>query len=129
MARGIINVRTTGSFKHIEGFFERTKHKNLFKKLDYYGRKGVRLLADATPKDTGNTASSWSYEIEDKNGRISICWKNSAMAGNVPVVILIQYGHATKNGGYVQANDFINPVTRTIFKEMADTIWKEVTRE
>lgn len=129
MARSIITVESKGSFKHIEGFFKRTQNKNLLKKLDYFGKKGVQLLAAATPKDTGVTANSWSYEIEDKNGKISIYWKNSSMIGNVPIVILIQYGHATRNGGYVQANDFINPVTKRLFEEMADTIWKEVTRE
>ena len=86
------------------------------------------LLASATPKDTGNTAASWSYEIQEENGSISIYWKNTSMVGNTPIVILIRYGHATRNGGYVAPNDFITPVLEKIFKEMADAIWKEVTK-
>lgn len=128
MAKGMISVASSGSFKNIEGFFKWTKRKNIRKWLEYFGEKGVRLLAAETPVDSGVTADSWSYEIVEKNGSISIYWKNSAMAGNTPVVILIQYGHATRNGGYVEPHDFINPITEKLFKEMADTIWKEVTR-
>lgn len=128
MARGMISVSSSGNFKNIEGFFKRTKKKNLRKYLEYYGAKGVDLLASATPKDTGNTAASWSYEIQEENGSISIYWKNSSMVGNTPIVILIRYGHATRNGGYVTPNDFITPVLEKVFKEMADAIWKEVTK-
>ena len=128
MARGIITVNSVGSFKNIEGFFKRTKKKNLRKYLDYFGRKGVDLLASATPKDTGETAASWYYEIVEESGGYAIYYKNSASIGNTPIVILIRYGHATRNGGYVVGNDFITPVLAKIFQEMADTIWKEVTK-
>lgn len=128
MAKSMISVSSTGNFKNIEGFFKRTKKKNLRRYLEYYGAKGVELLASATPKDTGVTAASWSYEIQEENGSISIYWKNSSMIGNTPIVILIRYGHATRNGGYVTGNDFITPVLEKVFKEMADTIWKEVTK-
>ncbi|MBO7452137.1 MAG: HK97 gp10 family phage protein [Clostridiales bacterium] len=128
MASSIISVSTTGSFKNIEGFFKRTKKKNLMKHLEFYGARGVELLAAATPKDTGNTAMSWSYEIQEGKGSYSIYFKNSESIGNTPIVILIRYGHATKNGGYVVGNDFISPVLYRIFNEMADTIWKEVTK-
>lgn len=128
MASSIISVSTTGSFKNIEGFFKRTKKKNLMKYLEYYGARGVELLAAATPKDTGNTAMSWSYEIQEGKGSYSIYFKNSESIGNTPIVILIRYGHATRNGGYVIGNDFISPVLNRLFKEMADTIWKEVTK-
>ena len=128
MARSIITVQHSGSFKNIEGFFKRTKKKNLMKYLEYFGEKGVELLAADTPKDTGVTAASWSYEIVDEKGMISIYWKNSSMIGATPIVVLIRYGHATRNGGYVVPNDFITPIPEKIFKEMADTIWKEVTK-
>lgn len=128
MAKSMISVSSTGNFKNIDGFFKRTKKKNLRRYLEYYGVKGVELLASATPKDTGVTAASWSYEIQEENGSISIYWKNSSMIGNTPIVILIRYGHATRNGGYVTGNDFITPVLEKVFKEMADTIWKEVTK-
>lgn len=128
MARSLITVRQSGSFKNIEGFFKRTQKKNIRKHLEYYGAKGVELLAAATPKDTGLTAASWSYEIEEVNGDYSIYFKNSNMIGNTPIVILIRYGHATRNGGYVTGNDFMTPVLEKVFKEMADTIWREVTK-
>lgn len=128
MARSMITVQHSGNFKNIEGFFKRTKKKSLMKYLEYFGEKGVELLAAATPKDTGVTANSWSYEIVEESGTISIYWKNSSMIGATPIVVLIRYGHATRNGGYVVPNDFITPITEKIFKEMADTIWKEVTK-
>jgi hypothetical protein len=128
MAKGIISVETTGSFKNIEGFLKRTKRKNLRKYLEAFGERGVILLSAETPVDTGETASSWSYEIVEKKNQISIYWKNSAMAGMTPVVILIIHGHVTRDGGYVEPNDFVSPVINELFQEMADTIWKEVTR-
>lgn len=128
MAKGIISVETTGSFKNIEGFLKRTKRKNLRKYLEAFGERGVILLSAETPVDTGETASSWSYEIVEKKNQISIYWKNSAMAGMTPVVILIIHGHGTRDGGYVEPNDFVSPVLNKLFQEMADAIWKEVTR-
>lgn len=127
--RGIITLTTTGDLKHVRGLFKRTKQKNFRKYLEYFGEKGCELLALETPVDTGKTAMSWSYEIIEEPGRISLIFNNSSTAGNtsIPVVLLIQYGHATKNGGYVAPYDFINPVTRELLQEMGDTIWKEVT--
>lgn len=129
MAKGMISIESTGSFKNIEGFFKRTRRKNFRKILEQYGELGVYALALETPVDTGETASSWSYEIEQKHGQINLYWKNSALSndGQTPIVILIQYGHGTRNGGYVLPNDFINPVTQAIFQDIADNIWKEVT--
>ena len=129
MARGLISVTSTGSFKNIEGVFKRTRKKNILKYLDFYGAKGVELLAAATPKDTGETANSWSYEIkEEKDKNYSIYYRNTSAIGNTPIVILIRYGHATRNGGYVVGNDFMTPVLTKLFNEMADTIWREVTK-
>lgn len=130
MARPIITLKSYGSTKNIEGFFKRTQQKNFKKYLEYFGEKGVQALALETPVDTGKTALSWGYEITEEPGRITLTWTNSSQAGDttIPVVLLIQYGHATRNGGYVAPYDFINPVTREIFQEIADTIWKEVTR-
>lgn len=127
MAKGMITVETTGSFKNIEGFFKRTKKKNLRRYLEAFGERGVILLSAETPVDTGETASSWSYEITETKNRVYITWKNSAMAGTTPVVILIIHGHGTRDGGYVEPNDFVSPVVNQLFQEMADTIWKEVT--
>lgn len=130
MARPIITLKSYGNTKNVEGFFKRTQQKNFKKYLEYFGEKGVQALALETPVDTGKTALSWGYEITEEPGRITLTWTNSSQAGDttIPVVLLIQYGHATRNGGYVAPYDFINPVTREIFQEIADTIWKEVTR-
>lgn len=129
MARGMISIESRGSFKNIRGFFKRTKRKNFREILEVYGEKGVYALAMETPVDTGVTATSWTYEIEQQRDQITLYWKNSALAddGQTPIVILIQYGHGTGNGGYVMPYDFINPVTKEIFEEIADSIWKEVT--
>jgi hypothetical protein len=128
MARSIITVSTSGSFKNIEGFFERTERKNLCKMLEKYGKQGVELLAAKTPVDTGVTADSWSYEITQRRGNVSIFWKNSALTENgIPIVVLIRFGHATRDGGFVEANDFVEPTVQKLFQKMADEIWKEVT--
>ena len=127
MASSYITISQSGNFKNIEGFFKRTKKLNLKKRLEEYGKRGVDLLAAATPKDTGNTAASWSYEIVEEKGQVSIMFSNSSMIGAMPIVILIRYGHATRNGGFVEGNDFITPVIEKLFKKMANDIWKEVT--
>jgi hypothetical protein len=126
MARAIVTVETTGSFKNTEKFLKRARRMDIRKKLERYGELGVEALAAETPVDSGVTAASWSYEIEETKDGISIYWTNSAKAGSTPIVILIQYGHATRNGGWVEPNDFISPITQNLFKEMADKIWKEV---
>ena len=127
MAKAMITVKTTGSFKKTERFLGWIRRINIRKQLEKYGERGVQALAAETPVDSGVTASSWSYEIVEKPDSISIYWTNSAITDSgIPVVILIQYGHATRNGGYVEPNDFISPITQTLFQEMADEIWKEV---
>lgn len=109
---------------HLNPLWRRSLHK--------YGAMGVRALREATPKRTGETANSWSYEIVDNPsaGRVSIVWNNSHVEqGWANIAILIQYGHGTRNGGYVQGIDYINPALAPIFNEMADSVWKEVTAE
>jgi hypothetical protein len=129
--RGVITIKTEGNTNHLDGFFKRTKQRNFVKFLEYYAQRGVEALMLETPIDTGETALSWDYEIIQEDGRITLNFTNSSRAGdsNIPVVILIQYGHATRNGGYVAPYDFINPITREIFNEIANTIWMEVTRK
>lgn len=96
--------------------------------LNRYGRSGVEALKRATPVDTGNTASRWGYKISTGKKGASITWTNDSKSNGVPIVILLQYGHSTRNGGYVSGVDFINPALRKIFNEMSDTIWKEVVK-
>ena len=117
-----------GNFTRTSIFFE--KCKNIFRKgtLDMYGREGVAALSMATPVDTGKTAASWRYEVTNKPGELSISWINdSTTKDGIPIVVLIQYGHGTGNGGYVKGNDFINPAIKPIFDKIADALWKEVT--
>ena len=126
-----ISIKSTGSTKNIEGFFKRTKQQNFVDILEYYAQRGLDALALETPVDTGVTAASWGYEIIQEEGRITLNFTNSATAGNtsIPIVLLIEYGHATRNGGYVAPYDFINPITKELMNHIAETIWKEVTRK
>lgn len=120
------------SFRH-KGDFKKTtryliKVKDLSKiDLDRYGREGVAALASATPVDSGVTASSWYYKILRKNGRISIGFYNSHINDGVPIAIIIQYGHGTRNGGWVQGRDYINSAIQPIFDKITNDVWREVT--
>ncbi len=122
-----------GNFNKFETFLSKVAHfKPVVRKiLEKYGQKGVDALREATPKDTGVTADSWTYKIvEEPNGNLKIEWHNTNLAnGWVPVAILLQYGHATGNGGYVQGRDYINPAIESIFHQLADEAWKEVSNE
>lgn len=122
----MINIKCTGDFSKTEKFLLGLGKLSLKDTLSKYGQEGVRVLAANTPKDTGDTASKWDYKISTGNKGSSVTWTNSAVAGSVPIVILLQYGHATNNGGYVSGVDFINPSLKSIFDRMADSIWKEV---
>lgn len=122
------------TFKH-KGNFERTdrllkgaKEKKYLKVLDKYGQEGVAALAAATPTDSGLTAESWDYKIQNGNGGYKIMWTNSNVNDGVPIAIIIQYGHGTGTGGYVQGRDYINPAMRSVFDNIADKAWEEVKR-
>ena len=92
--------------------------------FDKYGQEGRGFLASATPVDTGQTANSWHYKIEQKNGSVSIGFYNTNIQNGVPIAIILQYGHATRNGGWVQGRDYINPAIQPIFDKIADTAWR-----
>lgn len=96
--------------------------------LDKYGKQGVELLKQATPKDSGKTSESWNYEIKTENGKTTIVWNNSNTSQGVNIAILIQYGHGTRNGAFVQGVDYINPAMQPLFDKIRDEIWKEVTK-
>jgi len=123
----ILTYKTKGSFENTNKFFKRMSQKNIFKSLDKYGAEGVAALAAATPVDTGKTASSWSYEIRQTDSSVSIIWKNSNIVDGTPIAVILQYGHGTATGGYVQGVDYINPALRPIFDKITKKIWKEVT--
>lgn len=115
-----------GDFSNLTRFLERAKNSVHIGTLDKYGREGVAALAATTPVDTGVTANSWEYEIVRKNGSISIVFKNNNIQNGIPIAIILQYGHATGTGGYVQGRDYINPAIQPIFDRIADEAWKEV---
>lgn len=122
----MIQLRGHGNFKHLDNFFERAKEGLYISKLDEYGRKGVEALRAATPIDTGMTANSWYYTIERTRNSVSLSFYNSNVHNGVPIAIILQSGHATRNGGWVEGIDYINPVVRPLFEEMANNMWKEV---
>lgn len=121
-----IRISHKGSFKNINEFFKRMSERDSTGIYNTYGRIGVEALRNATPVDTGTTAGSWSYEIVQNEGSTSIAWTNSNINDGCPIAIILQYGHATKNGGYVQGIDYINPALKPIFEQMADSLWEEV---
>ena len=132
-AKPMIQFIHKGDFKHIEAFLAKSVgFKPIIRHiLDKYGKLGVEALKEATPKDTGKTSESWFYTIEEeKNGNLKIVWRNSNLGnGWAPIAILLQYGHATGNGGYVQGQDYINPAIDKVFHRIADDAWEEVNHE
>ena len=122
-----VKLINKGSFKNSEKWLKKALGSNYMDILHEYGRKGVENLSSATPVDTGLTASSWYYKIEKSNDKISVNWLNSNINKGVNIAIILQYGHGTGRGGYVVGRDYINPALRSVFDEMADRAWKEVT--
>lgn len=123
----MIVIKQSGDFKNLEKFLKKASKMDFFQNLERYAREGVSALASATPIDSGETAASWGYEIRTTKNEISIYWTNSNVNNGIPIAVLIQYGHGTKNGGYVLGRDYINPAVRPIFDKIADSVWKEVT--
>lgn len=123
----MISFEQKGDFKKLSRYFERLKETMKLGVLDKYGREGVAALASATPKKTGKTAASWIYEIERQNGSVAIVFKNTNIVKGVPIAIILQTGHGTGTGGWVQGRDYINPVIQPIFDKIANDAWKEVT--
>lgn len=124
----MIKFRQKGDFSKLSKFFEKMQTRSYLDMLDRYGQEGVAALASATPVDTGKTADSWSYEIVASNEKVTISFNNSNVQNGVPIAIVIEYGHATRNGGWVEGRDYINPAIQPIFDRLAEESWKEVTR-
>jgi hypothetical protein len=127
----IISFETKGDFSKATSFLEKLKETVNLGDLDKYGRQGVEALKAATPRDTGKTAESWYYDIENGTNSVRISFYNSNTikgGDSYPIALLIQYGHATRNGGFVEGRDYINPAIRPIFDEMAEAAWREVTK-
>ena len=123
-----ISFRQKGNFSKLTNYLEKAKETVKLGDLDKYGREGVSALSSATPVDTGKTASSWYYKIEQKNGYVTISFCNSNIQNGVPIAIILQYGHGTRNGGWVEGRDYINPAIQPIFDKIAENAWKEVTK-
>ena len=124
----MINFRQTGDWSKTTNFMKRLKQRKYLSFLDKYGQRGVDALSSATPVDTGKTANSWSYEIRNNNKKVSIVFKNSNIVNGVPIAIILQYGHGTRNGGWVEGRDYINPAIQPIFDEIVKEAWGEVTK-
>ena len=121
-----ITARKRGSIKNTMGFLKRIMSRSYLRNLEHYGELGVKALASNTPRRTGLTADSWQYHIEVDDAKTKIVWTNSNTVDGCNVAILLQYGHGTRNGGYVEGIDFINPAMRPVFQGFADNIWREV---
>ena len=124
----MISFRQKGDFSKLTRYLERVKEATKIGILDKYGKEGVAALASATPTETGKTASSWYYEIEHQNGSAKITFNNSNINKGVPIAIILQYGHGTGTGGWVQGRDYINPAIQPLFDRIAEEAWKEVTK-
>lgn len=123
----MIHIFQQGDLKKTQNFLTHLTHKDtIINKLIPYAEKGVRALMEATPVDTGLTASSWSYQIVSSNGVTKIQFLNSNIQNGCPIAVMLQYGHLTGNGGWVEGRDYINPAIQPIFDEIASTAWKEV---
>lgn len=123
----MVSIKMRGDFSRTEKFLERIKQLVKLGKFDAYGKLGVEALKEATPVDTGKTANSWTYEIEHRIGKTILSWSNTNVNDGTVIAVILQYGHATGWGSYVQGTDYINPAMRPVFDKIADDAWKEVT--
>lgn len=122
----MIQCTVRGDFKKTSGFLNRIRHLDFESALKKYAEEGVKALASATPVVTGKTAASWNYEIRKGTGEISIYWSNSNINDGVPIAVILEYGHGTGWGGYVQGRHYIAPAIRPVFDKIAEAAWKEV---
>lgn len=123
----MITFKQKGDFKKLESFLQKSLKNNHLSILDKYGHMGVKALQEATPVDTGKTAESWYYNIERTNKGFKIVFGNKNVNDGVPIAIILQYGHGTGTGGWVEGRDYINPAIQPVFDQMAEELWKETT--
>lgn len=124
----IITFKQKGSFKKTDTFLNRMKNWEFMSHMHGFGEQGVQALAASTPVDSGATAAAWSYEIVRTDKGVSIYWRNDNVNKNVNIAVILQFGHGTGTGGWVEGRDYINPAIRSIFDDIAENAWKEVTR-
>lgn len=123
----MITFESTGSFKKTESFFDKMLKRDIFSTVERHAKAGVAALAAATPQDTGLTAQLWGYKIVKTPANLSVIFTNTHVDDGVPIAVILQYGHGTGTGGYVDGIDYINPALRPIFDKIADDVWKAVT--
>lgn len=124
----MIKVTQKGNFNKATSYMMRIRDADFLKSLDEYGRIGVEALRNATPVDSGLTASSWYYDIVRNGSRVTLAFHNSNVNDYVNIAIILQYGHGTGTGGWVEGRDYINPAIQPLFDRMADEVWKEATK-
>ena len=124
----MITLSSKGDFSKLNNYLEKLRESAKVGILDKYGRAGIEALSAATPVDSGLTASSWYYEIEHSDTGASISFFNSNVNEGVPIAIILQYGHGTGTGGWVEGRDYINPSIQPIFDQIANDVWREVTK-
>jgi hypothetical protein len=124
----MLSLRHKGDFSKTHRYLNRVKEAIRLGKLDKYGREGVAALASATPRDSGVTADSWEYKIENTPGSVAIHFVNTHIINGVPIAIILQYGHGTGTGGWVEGRDYINPAIQPIFDRILNDVWREVTK-
>jgi hypothetical protein len=123
----MFHASSSGSFDNTMRFLHRIQGGKMFANLDRYGRMGVDALSSATPVETGLAANSWGYQINNRKEQVSISWFNTDVEGGVNIAVIIQYGHGTGTGGYVQGRDYINPAIRPVFDRILEDVWRQVT--
>ena len=124
----MITFESKGDFAKLSKWLEKMDRPVKLELLNKYGKLGVEALSAATPRDTGKTAESWDYTIDESNGRTELSFTNSNVNKNVNIAIILQYGHGTRNGGWVEGRDYINPAVQPIFDALAEEAWKEITK-
>ena len=124
----MISFRHKGDFSKTNKFLRGIRGKSFLGVLNKYGREGVAVLMSATPVDTGKTASSWRYEIKQEKETVRLIFCNDNIQNGVPIAIILQYGHGTRNGGWVEGRDYINPAVQPIFDKIAESAWREVVK-
>ena len=124
----MVTITSKGDLSKTYKFLKKLSSKKFLDKLDDYGKEGVAALSAATPVDTGKTAASWGYKITATTNSRTITWTNSNVVKGVPIAIILQYGHGTRNGGWVEGRDYINPAIQPIFEQIKNEIWREVTK-
>lgn len=122
-----ISFSSKGSFSKTENFLAKMSRGDIFQVLDGYGQEGVAALAAATPKESGATADAWGFKVSRGISRTTLTWTNSHIVNGTPIAIILQHGHGTGTGGYVQGRDYINPAIKPVFDKIADRAWKAVT--